>query len=180
MKKSVVVYYSKTGSNRYLARKISEKLKCEIVELKPFFNSFIYIALTTAFKGGFGIRKTNLKVEEYDNIILVSPLWFGRPLSPLTDFIKKQIEKINKAYYITCCGSSDDNKDDKFGYESSFRYLKGFTGDKLLASKALSIMTIVSDELKNDDRAIMNTRLSDETYNSLVEEIINSFIKEIN
>lgn len=43
MKKTIVIYYSNNGSNRFLAHKIAERLQCDIEEIKPRINAHLLL-----------------------------------------------------------------------------------------------------------------------------------------
>ena len=39
--KTIVVYYSRKGSNKYLANKIAKDLTCDIEEIRPRINAYL-------------------------------------------------------------------------------------------------------------------------------------------
>ena len=84
-----MVYYSKNGSNRYLAGKIAD----------------------------------------YDRVILCGPIWMGRLIPPLRTFLLKYKHIIRQLYFVTCCGSSDAKKDEKFGHALVFREVENIMED---------------------------------------------------
>jgi len=176
MEKNLVLYYSKTGSNRFLAEKIGEKLGCGVVEVKPRFNSFLYIALSTVFNRGFGVKRLDIDLNDYSRLIICSPIWFGKVLSPISDLISKYKAVIPRVFFASCCGSSDDKKDEKFGYSSTHNQLKELLGEKLINFEAFPIGLVIPQDKLNDDKAMMNTRLSEDTINSSVEKRLDNFI----
>ena len=64
--KTIVVYYSRKGSNKYLAEKISKSLSCEIEGIMPRLNIFILFLMNIHL----GIRLLKHKINEYDKVIL--------------------------------------------------------------------------------------------------------------
>ena len=90
--KTIVVYYSNKGSNKYLAGKISKKLSCPIEEIKPRLNVFLLFLM----KIHLGIKPLKHKIKEYDRVILCGPIWMGKLIPPLRSFIKKYNNKICK------------------------------------------------------------------------------------
>ena len=83
--KTLVVYFSRKGSNKYLAEEISAHLNCDIEEIKPVLNVFILML----FGLSFGIKKMKVRVEDYDRVILCGPVWMGKFIVPLKSFVKK-------------------------------------------------------------------------------------------
>ncbi len=59
--KTIVVYYSNTGSNEFLAYKIKESLGAQIEELKPRINAQILLMLGL----GLGLKKIKHKISDF-------------------------------------------------------------------------------------------------------------------
>ncbi|MBN1924623.1 MAG: flavodoxin family protein [Prolixibacteraceae bacterium] len=175
MKKFIVVYYSRTGNNEYLAKKIASQLDCDIEKIMPRVNSFIFFLLNISL----GIKKIKHDVAGYENIILCGPIMMGRFLSPLHDFYKKYKKSIKKLYFVTCCGSGFKVKDDKFGHATVFKYIKGLMGEKLAHCEALPVGLTLPAEKQDDGDAIMKARLSDENFKDEIEQHFNQFIEQL-
>ena len=107
--KTIVYYYSKKGSNRYLAQKIATDLNCEIEEIKPRLNAHLLMLMGI----NFGNTKLKTKVEDYDRVILCGPIWMGKLIVPLKNFVNKNLSKIKELVFVTCCGSTFEKKDEK-------------------------------------------------------------------
>ena len=170
--KSMVAFYSKTGNNRFLAKKIADALSCDIHEIKPRLNAMPLLLLFSLLKTSLGIKALRHKISEYDRIIVCGPIWMGQLISPLRDFIRKYRASIKKLYFATCCGGGDAEKDGKFGYAKVFQQVKSILGDTCALCEAFPIMLIVPDNKKDDSQAIMNIRLSDDTFKG---EILRKF-----
>lgn len=171
--KIIVYYYSKTGNNRYIANKIAEELSCDIEEIKPKLNHFLF----NMFIGTFGIKALKKDVNDYDLAILCGPIWMGKLIYPLKNFIEKNNKKINKIVFATCCASSYDKKDDKFGHTKVFAVVQDKLQDKCIHYEAFPIPLIVADELKENGQEIMKTRLSDENFEGEIKEVFDSLIE---
>lgn len=173
--KTIVYYYSHKGSNRYLANKIATDLKCEIEEIKPRLNS--HLVMLTGLN--FGNRKLKTKVEDFDRIILCGPIWMGKLIVPLKNFINKYYGKINKLIFVTCCGSSFKNKDDKFGHNLVCNQVKSILKDKCLHCEAFPVGLVLPDNQKEDADAFMKVHLTDENFKGEIAGIYDSFIQKI-
>ena len=92
--KSLVVFYSRTGSARFVAQTIAAEVGSdieEIIDLKKRSGVLGFII------GGFDARRgketkiapTQKSPVDYDLIIVGTPIWAGRPTPAITTFLKK-------------------------------------------------------------------------------------------
>ncbi|MBN2893880.1 MAG: hypothetical protein JXL97_18570 [Bacteroidales bacterium] len=173
--KQIVYYYSSKGSNRYLAKKISSDFNCEIEEIKPRLNSHFLMLMGI----NFGNRKIKSNIEDYDRIILCGPIWMGKFIIPLKNFVNKFNEKIKDLIFVTCCGSPFEKKDEKFGHNLIFNEVKSVLNAKCSHCEAFPITLVLPDELKNDTSAFMKTHLNDENFKGEIKTIYDNFINNI-
>lgn len=102
--KNLIVYYSFSGNNEFLARELQKALKCDIykiVELKK--RKTLTILFDLFFNRKPEIVKPDVDLSRYDHTVLIAPVWNAGIGSPLKSFI--EIEKNNlKSYsFITVC-----------------------------------------------------------------------------
>ncbi len=104
--KSLVLYYSQKGSNRYLAERIAKELHCDIEAIQP------RIDLPPLMIKGLhlGNKKMHHTLANYDRIILCGTIWTGQFIAPLRCFVKQQLASIKRLVFVTCCGSSYEKK----------------------------------------------------------------------
>lgn len=173
--KNIVIYYSNNGSNSYLAKKISTELNCEIREIRPYLNfpMLFWLGLN------FGFRKIKADLSSYNRIILVGPVWMGKFIIPLKAFVNKNLKKINKLVFVTCCGSSYKKKDDKFGHAFVFKEVRKILNEKCELCQAFPITLVIPEEQQEEGEVVMNTRLNDETFKGEVKERFEAFIESI-
>jgi len=179
MSKNIVVYYSRKGSNKYLAEKAAEVLKCEALPLKPRVSPFIFLLIASATKLSFGNRALKTDFNDYDSVVLCGPVWMGQVIAPLTDFIKKHRGDIKKMTFITCCGSTDAGKNDKFGYATVFEKVRELAGDKCGICEAFPIELVLPEEQKGDEQSMMNTRLSGSNFTGEIKSRFDAFTRQL-
>lgn len=179
MKKSIVLYYSKTGSNKYLAEKIAQSLKCDIESIKPRLNLFLFLLLFSLSKVSMGIKPLEYNVNEYDSIILFGPIWMGMLISPLRDFINKYRKDIKSLYFASCCASGDAVKDDKFGHARVFHIVENIFGDKCMRCEAFPIGLVLPEDKKEDSDAVMKTHLSASNFTGEIKKRFEIFIQKV-
>jgi flavodoxin len=175
MKKTIVVYYSRKGSNKYLAEKISKQLVCDVEAIKPWLNVFLLLLMNVHL----GIRPLKSNITEYDRIILCGPIWMGKLIPPLRSFITKYSGSINKLIFVTCCGSTYAKKDEKFGHGLVFKEIENLLNDKCLLCQAFPIGLVMPDDQKEDSDAFMKTHLKDENFKGEIVGKFEDFIQTI-
>ncbi|MDA3810093.1 MAG: hypothetical protein PF518_07120 [Spirochaetaceae bacterium] len=179
MKKQIVVYYSKNGSNKFLAEKAAAALQCEIISLKPRLNLFLFLLLSSATNISLGNKSIKQKICDYESIILCGPIWMGQFISPLSDFVKKYKKEIKQLSFMTCCGSTDLTKEDKFGYAHVFLKIRKILGENCRVFEAFPIDLILSEDQKKNDEAMMNTRLAGSNFTGDGKKRFDNFIHNI-
>jgi menaquinone-dependent protoporphyrinogen IX oxidase len=177
VEKTIVLYYSRTGSNKYLAEKISETLTCDLEPIKPRVNIFPLMMLFQKAGLRIGNRRLRHKIIDYDRVILCGPVWMGQFICPLSDFISKYKTQINELYFITCCGTSYQEKNNKFGHEHVFTEVSKQFGNENLHCKAFPIPLVLANDNIKDSDLIMKTRLSDQNFSGEIESHFNKFMK---
>jgi flavodoxin len=175
MKKTIVVYYSRKGSNKYLAEKISKQLACEAEAIRPRLNVFLLFLMSIHL----GIRPLKHTIKEYERIILCGPIWMGKFIPPLRSFVTKYSDSINKLIFVTCCGSTYAKKDENFGHGLVFNEVAKILKDKCDFCKAFPIGLVMPEGKKEDPDAFMKTHLNDENFKGEIVEKFEDFIQRI-
>jgi len=174
--KTIVVYYSNKGSNKYLAEKISKILSCKIEAIKPRLNIFFLFLMNIHL----GIKPLKNSMEEFDKVILCGPIWMGKFIPPLRSFVKKYDNKINKLIFATCCGSTEAKKDEKFGHGLVFKEVENILKDKCILCQAFPIGLVLPDDQKENTDAFMKTHLNDENFKGEIQLKFDNFLSKVN
>lgn len=174
MKNTIVVYYSRKGSNKYLAHKIAKSLSCDIEEIRPRLNVFLLFLMNIHM----GIKPLKHSISEYEKIILCGPIWMGKFIPPLRSFVTKYQSKISKLIFVTCCGSTDAQKNDKFGHGLVFNEVEGMLNSKCVLCQAFPIGIVLPEGHKEDTDAFMKTHLNDANFKGEIQERFDAFIKK--
>ena len=92
--KTLVVYYSRSSNTKAVAEQIQRTLSADILEIKtvqPYPQD--YRETTTQAKkeieSGFKpqLQPVSIDLNQYDTIILGSPIWWGNVATPVTSFL---------------------------------------------------------------------------------------------
>ena len=119
--KTLIVYYSRTGNTDKIARMLQEKLNCDIERIT---DNGKYKGTLGFIKGGFNavsgrgttINQCSKNPEEYDLIIIGTPIWAGTIAVPVNTYIMQNKENFKrKLACFTTCKSS--------GYEETIKEL---------------------------------------------------------
>jgi len=173
--KTIVVYYSRKESNRYLAEKIARELSCDLEAIRPRLNVFMLFLMNIHL----GNRRLRLKIEEYDRVILCGPIWMGKFIPPLRTFVKKYNNKIKKLVFVTCCGSTYKNKDEKFGHSLVFKEVQALLNGRCSLCQAFPIGLVLPEEHQADTDAFMKTHLNDDNFKGEIVKIFEDCMQNI-
>ena len=100
--------------------------------------------------------------------------------STITKFCKKYKKQIKELVFVTCCGSTFDKKDEKFGHGLVFNKVREILNGKLVHCEAFPIDLVLSEDKKDDEAAFMETHLSDSNFKGEIQERFDKFIQKLN
>lgn len=173
--KTIVCYYSRTTGNRFLAKKIAADLNCDIEEILPKLN-----VLTLMLLGiNLGNKRLHANIADYDKVILCGPIWMGQLIVPLKNFIQSYSQQIQKLVFVSNCGSSFKEKDQKFGHNLVFKKVKSLLGDKLLHCEAFPLELVMTEADKQAKKDVdLDIHLNDENFKGEIVELYQAFIEK--
>ncbi len=173
--KSIVLYYSGKGSNKFLAEKISQELKSPIEEINPRVNNFTFFLMGI----DFGIKPLRNNISDFERVILVGPVWVGKFIVPLKSFIKKYGNLINKLVFVSCCGSTEEQRFDKFGHGLVFMQVETMLGEKCEFCQSFPINLVLPADQSNNSELIMKTRLTEENFKGEIKKRFEQFVSRL-
>lgn len=95
MNKKIVIYFSYTGNTRKIAEKIKNDLDCDILEIKPkvpYSTDYQTVVDEEQRMEGSNhtpeINKINVNLDNYDTIILGTPVWWYTISPVVRTFLK--------------------------------------------------------------------------------------------
>jgi len=110
--KTLIVYYSSSGNNEFLAKELQKRLNCEIDKIIPLKKRTQFsIILDAYFKGKSKIQKSDHHLIEFDRIILITPIYIGKIATPMKSFIEMERDNFKEYSFITICnGVPEQNR----------------------------------------------------------------------
>jgi flavodoxin len=133
--KTLVVYYSRTGITRKVGEEICRLIKCdseEILDQKNRNSIFGYL-------GGGGdaakqrltkIGKLSRKIDDYDLLVIGTPVWAWNMTPAIRTFITENQDKLKKIAFFCTMGGS--------GGKNAFAEMEKLCGRKPLADLELT------------------------------------------
>jgi menaquinone-dependent protoporphyrinogen IX oxidase len=173
--KTLVIYYSNKGSNKFLAEKISESLSCDLEAIRPRVNLFLLFLMNIHL----GNRPLKHPVSEYQRVILCGPIWMGKFIPPLRSFVKKYVNEIQRLIFVTCCGSPYSKKDEKFGHGLVFKEVEKRMNGKCVLCQAFPVGLVLPENQKEDPDAFMKTHLNEANFEGEIKEIYQEFLHKL-
>ncbi|GAB1483101.1 hypothetical protein MASR2M78_19170 [Treponema sp.] len=174
--KTLVSYYSHSGNNRYIAEKIASELGADLYSIQPRLSGIVFQVLATLSNCSLGFWKKGLTLDQYDRVILCGPIWMGKLIAPLKDFLKKYDRGIRSLYFVSCFSLSYAQKDTKYGYSASFEQVRSLMGERYAGEAVFSIDYLVPEAKKGDGKELMKTHLSDENFTGEIAQRLTDFI----
>lgn len=90
----LIVYFSYTNNTRTIVNKIKDKLNCDILEIKtiiPYSEDYQSVVDDEQNSEGSNylpeIQDININLNQYDEIILGTPVWWYRPVPAIRTFL---------------------------------------------------------------------------------------------
>jgi flavodoxin len=160
MKKYLVVFYSRTGISKKVAEKVKEILgdAADIEEITDKKNRKgiirAIIAVKDAYKNNITkIGAVKLNPSDYDETIIVTPIWADRTADAIRTYIAAYASDIKSLILITCASASNGEAVQKNIFQNFLIKPK-----KLISLKAKNVkdgsfvkdLAISDDENKNE------------------------------
>jgi menaquinone-dependent protoporphyrinogen IX oxidase len=108
--KILLSYYSRTGNTRIIAETISKKLRCDLEEITEPKNRSGLMGYMSAGSDAqkmviTSINPTQRNVEDYDLVIVGTPIWAWNMSAPIRSYLTANKGKFRQlAFYLTLDG----------------------------------------------------------------------------
>lgn len=110
--KSLVVYYSRSGHTRSLAKRVAHALGADIEEIKtsapyePGAVGYFRALLHSALGRTPAIQSSAKNVNDYDLVVVASPVWGSAPAAPVRSFLKAHQGEFRKVAFVASQGGT--------------------------------------------------------------------------
>ena len=132
--KTLVVYYSRTGTTKKIALEIASKLGAEIEEIKDTVDRSGMKGYLISGRDAMKRKMTVLESAtnnpaDFDLVIIGTPIWGWNMSSPVRTYISEKKDSFGKVAFFCTMGGSGDEK--------AFAEMEEIIGKKPLAVLAL-------------------------------------------
>ena len=133
------IYYTRTGKTRYAMQDIARALDAELVEIddgQPRFGwrGYIRAGMEAMRKGTHPLQpyQTEKNLEDYQLVILGTPVWAGRCSSVIRALLKRRGLEMRRVGYILTRGSANR-------YEEIYDQMDKYTAKPHLMAESLRV-----------------------------------------
>ncbi len=110
--KTAIVYYSMLGNTKFVAEKIAKTLEADFIQIEPE-TAYPNKGIKKFFWGGKSavmeempkLQPYEFKAEQYDRIIIGSPVWASNFTPPIRTFIHENTDIRQKQVSVFMCFS---------------------------------------------------------------------------
>jgi len=133
--KSVVVYFSLEGNTHLVAKMIADRTGADLIRLEPEqeyqssgFKKYFWGGKSVIFNEKPRLLNDNINLDEYNIIIIGTPIWAGSYSPPINTFLSEN-EIIHKSIYlfVTHKGGKTEKCFEKMKGKLLKNQIKGFT-----------------------------------------------------
>lgn len=109
--KTLIVFYSFSSNNKVLARYLQDRLGADLHEIaERKARTGFAILLDVLFRRTPEIVQADLAWPQYEQVVLVAPIWNHRIASPLRSFLRQEKNNIGHYSFISLCGTGCNKK----------------------------------------------------------------------
>lgn len=137
--KALVVFYSRTGTTRKVARALASQMECDIEEIIDLKNRAGWIGYIRSLVDASQRRLTEIKEplnrpELYDLVLIGTPVWAGQLATPVRTYLVQNHQSLKHvAFFLTSGGS---------GQKKAVAQMELLSGKKPLATLGLTVNAI--------------------------------------
>ncbi len=145
MKKILIVYYSRTGTTKKVAETLQKQFNCDTEEIisaknRSGFLGYMICGRETTLKTLPKIEPNKKNPENYDLIILGTPVWGWNISSPIRTYLARNKNKF-KNIAVFCTMGHD-------GEKQSFAEIEKICGKKLIAKVGIKTKNAKKENLE--------------------------------
>ena len=152
--KPIIIYFSYTNNTRNIAKKIEQKFNCDILEIKakvPYSKDYDEVVNDEHNSESSSylpeLEQINVDLNNYDTIILGTPVWWYRPVPAIRSFLSKNDLSGKTIIPFACnCG----------WLGTTFQEIKKICPNSKVEKEMNIVFESYSDELKTNAKEIDN------------------------
>lgn len=115
--RAIVVYYSLEGDTKYVAEKIAQRIGADLLNLEPVkpyptgkASKYLFGGKAVVFGEHPKLKEYHFTPEDYDLVILGTPVWAGGFTPPLRTFLAEQDLSQKEMGLFVCSAGGNGQK----------------------------------------------------------------------
>jgi flavodoxin len=157
--KTLVAYYTRTGTNEKLVNELQNKFNFDIEKIVDITNrqgtwGYLFSSMQAIFKRKSKIKPIEKNPSNYDVVIVVYPIWVGLMPPPIRTYVSENRDHFNKVALLSISGDGAGNKKAVADFES------------LADKKAIAYLLLTENEFEQ------------EGHKKKVEDFVKSILEE--
>ena len=179
MKKYLVVYFTNTGNSKFLAEQIAKSLHCDIKRITTAIKGVALLYFLSSIKFPIGINIKKQELEDYEEIIILGPIWGGLLIAPLKTMIKKCTNQSKVMHFAVTCETREEDKNGKYGYVQVLEAAQKLGGSLVKNTAAFSTALVISEEEAKQLKLADKTKFTTDNFNGKIQDRLDHFILKI-
>ena len=153
----LILYYSRSGNNRVLARQLAVRLGATLEEVKTRFWYPLPRMIWNMRNGRHpGVRPLRTDPAQFDHVLVVGPLWDMHVAFPLAAALQVNRATIGRYDFVTLCGYVRDGQP-----EAVRAQLAEFLGHPPVHQLELHVGDLMADADRGNVRKVAGRRVSE-------------------
>ncbi len=143
--KTLIAYYSRTGTNEEAAKELQKILEGDIEQIIDTADrsSMFWCAMAAMFRRTTKIEETKKNPADYDLVVVATPLWVGRMPPATRAYLEGNRGKFKEIALLSICMGGAGNK----------KAIPQF--EELAGKKATAALLVKAEEWKKEDTKAM-------------------------
>jgi len=179
MKKYLVLYYSKTGNSKFIAENLSHELACDSKKITPIIDSFFMLYILSLLNINIPTNIAAMDIREYDEIIIIGPIWGGQLISPLRTVLNKCIKASKNIHFAVTCETKEEDRNNKYGYAQVLKKASDMSNQYVKNATAFSTSLVNFGDKSWSPKLSEKIKLTEENFNSVLKSRVEDFAMRI-
>ncbi len=179
MKSYAVLYYSKTGNSKFLAERLAQLLECPCKPILPSVNRLLPLFMLSNLKVKLPIGISQQELAQFDEIVMIGPIWGGLLIAPLRTALKKCIKAAKPIHFAVSCETSDEAKNDKYGYAHVLQEAKMLGGNLVKTTEAFPTTLAKGSDATWHPKLSEKVKITEENFEGALASRLANFAQAI-
>lgn len=179
MKKYLILYYSKTGNSKFIAEKLSHELSCDLKKIVPIIDSVLLMFLLSLLRVKIPTNVSRKEIENYDEVIILGPIWGGLLISPLRNTLMKCIKASKNIHFAVTCETKDEEKNSKYGYAHVLKEAESLGNKFIRTTEAFSTSLVNLVHKSWSPKPSEKIKITEDNFNGVLKSRVENFAIKI-